>query len=764
MSPKKLKPFSSKAVMSSMATSLTLTEQPDLEACRSVWRHPAVKPEVRKRLKNYCDAALRSADGSVKVKYQTKYECGRYYVEDASLHSACPMPGRVRATLFGATEHDVDIVNCHANLLLDLAERHFPDQSGLYTSLSNYVLHRDAIIKAFGLEKDMVKALFNIILYGGTVVTWKRHLTEEFDGFELPTDFEMKPLVAKFEAEVKVLTTLLLNRDEFKPVAASFYKHKRGCALARFGKDFDEEKFTLHDGKKLSAILQQRERIVLDAAMAWVAERGATITAYCYDGFQVRKEGWSEEHLAGLNAHVAQCSPRVRFIVKPFKPPLDLSEVPPESERFDRETFNLIDTYEYKKEYFERFHFRCLDPPCFVKLGEEDELQYITMDKLPKMYPFLKYFHKEKDKWVSFIGQWVADEDMRLYDQVDVRPPPLRCPPHVFNGWTGFPIEQVALDADADTSRLHKHLDLVANHHPETYEWLLNYLAHIVQKPGIKPLTAVLIQGKEGSGKSVVGEHFMTKIIGRKRRRISGKIDQILGRFADARGLLVTVFNETSGKDTFAKSDLLKDYITAVDTRVEKKGVDDCDARLFDRFFASTNSEWNCLPVNENDRRWMIISMDCGMANNAAYFNPLYADLESDVVMRKFYEELKGHNISEWHPANSRPQSALAALMKSLNREPTALFKDFLFDQFRQGRNQAYGHIYDWKKDAHGRYVIKANDLYLTYEQWWKEECRDIKGLLNRTKFCTMFKTKYVAEVEKKGCVFYAFEVNKEGA
>ena len=83
-------------------------ERPDLEACRSVWRHPAVKAEDRKRLKNYCDAALASTDGSVKVEYQTKYECGRYYVKDPSLHSACPMPGRVRATLFGATEHDVE--------------------------------------------------------------------------------------------------------------------------------------------------------------------------------------------------------------------------------------------------------------------------------------------------------------------------------------------------------------------------------------------------------------------------------------------------------------------------------------------------------------------------------------------------------------------------------------------------------------------------------------------------------------------------------
>ena len=74
---------------------MSLIERPDLEACRIIWRHPAVKAEDRKRLKKYCDAALASADGSVKVEYQTKYEYGRYYVKDPSLHSACTMPGRV---------------------------------------------------------------------------------------------------------------------------------------------------------------------------------------------------------------------------------------------------------------------------------------------------------------------------------------------------------------------------------------------------------------------------------------------------------------------------------------------------------------------------------------------------------------------------------------------------------------------------------------------------------------------------------------------
>ena len=40
----------------------------------------------------------------------------------------------------------------------------------------------------------------------------------------------------------------------------------------------------------------------------------------------------------------------------------------------------------------------------------------------------------------------------------------MKYPKNVFNTWTGFPIEKVELDMNADTSRLHTHLDYIPNH------------------------------------------------------------------------------------------------------------------------------------------------------------------------------------------------------------------------------------------------------------------------------------------------------------
>ena len=112
---------------------------------------------------------------SVTVDYNTKYEYGRYYVSDPNSHSACPMPSKVRATLFSEKEFDVDIVNCHPNILLEMFEEHYPESSSMYPQLTHYINNRDDILKSFKMkDHGIAKALFPILMYGGSIQTWER--------------------------------------------------------------------------------------------------------------------------------------------------------------------------------------------------------------------------------------------------------------------------------------------------------------------------------------------------------------------------------------------------------------------------------------------------------------------------------------------------------------------------------------------------------------------------------------------------------------
>ena len=67
---------------------------------------------------------------------------------------------------------------------------------------------------------------------------------------------------------------------------------------------FDVDDFDIHEGKKLSAVLQDHERLILEEAMKFARERGVCVTSYCYDGFQVLREGWEPSMIDRINKRV----------------------------------------------------------------------------------------------------------------------------------------------------------------------------------------------------------------------------------------------------------------------------------------------------------------------------------------------------------------------------------------------------------------------------------------------------------------------------
>ena len=126
----------------------TLTEYPDLKLCPDIWRQSEIYPEDQHRIKDYCDAALEHR--FVAVIYKTKFGAGRLYPTNKYL-TATTMWGRIRATLFGNTELDIDIVNCHACILLDIIEYFQSDFNA--PLLRDHVENRDNIIAKFPLHR-----------------------------------------------------------------------------------------------------------------------------------------------------------------------------------------------------------------------------------------------------------------------------------------------------------------------------------------------------------------------------------------------------------------------------------------------------------------------------------------------------------------------------------------------------------------------------------------------------------------------------------
>ncbi len=761
---------------------LTLTEYPDPNHVVNIWRHPDIYQHQVQEVKNYCD---KVKNGKIEIKYVLHGKYGRYFAEDNKVKSSITMWGALRFHLFSEKEYDLDIVACHQSILFDLINNR-DDYEVEY--LEQYIKERDNIINSFSLsesainqyniekkcyatKKDIIKSLFTILLYGGKKETWEDEFNLTISDYKAP-DF-LNPFIEELTTNIEVL----LHDKRFTEIKKEVYELKKEKYKNKYGVKFDIEKLYIKNGEYLSVILQEYERQIIEECMTFLNDRNITITSYNYDGFQVLKESFEPNMLDDLNDNILkvkfgttkkQYFKNIKLIIKPFKEGLDLSKIKPLKNYFNEEEYCLSEWYDYRKEVFEKYHFKCQDPFMYVKEIENDNLQFIKDTKILGTYKHLKakmwcdVSHKFKMK--CFMNKWLDDENMRCYRSIGFYPRPLICPENVYNAWKDFPIEKVELIEQEgrekgnlfnDTERIHKHFDNISNHNAELKEYLLNWFAHLVQYPAEKIRVCLVIQGLQGSGKSMLSEYLMKKIIGADKMFITGKTDKAFGKFSDLQGKLLCVLNEASGKDTFELNETLKDCITCDVLQLEKKGIDIIEVIDYVNYIFTTNNI-NAVKLTADDRRFMAFSVDNTIKNNKEYFTTLKKDLDNISLMRKFYEELMERDLSKWDAINDRPQTELMETMKEINEEPIDKFLNYYRENIINYSNDnndddddEVGFIIDPKR-------IKADFLYRKFKVWWDEEGRKKDSMMTRTKFGAIIKTK--VKWVKNGCIYYLFE------
>ena len=727
---------------------LSLTEFPNSEIVSDIWRHPDIWQHQRKMVKKYCDEAVKF--GKVPVKYVMHKKYGRYFLKDSQKMSSCAMWSGLRNPLFSETEDDIDIVNCHYCIMYNLLK-----DMDMYSTrhLKNYIDNREKIIadfyiseeamenynkekKSFYKKKDFVKTLFTILLYGGIIDTWEKEFRFDEDDYECPKFLD------EYIEELKGNTNILMVDGRFKDIVDWVKKDKLAYAKKKYPpfpdkeKDikkgvvyFDIDKFKLNNPEILSVILQDYERLLVEHAMRKMIKLGFTITSYNYDGFQILKSDKelpldlvSDDLISHNNDKTLISFSNIKFIKKEFKEGADLSKIVPYIDEFDYKLYTMSSAYNYSKEYFEKYHFKCLSPPCFVKVFPDGQLQHISSkEKLSTMYSHLKSWYKHPSMgeglW-SFLGKWLDDANMRVYTHMSFYPKPLATPYNHYNMWCDFPISKEELIEDVDISRIYKHFDLIANHDPKVKEYLLNWFAHLVQYPSRKTEVCLLLQGLQGSGKSFFAEIMMEKILGEARIFITSKTDKVFGKFSDLQGKLLVVLNEASGKDTHEIADTIKDNITAHKIQNEKKGIDIVEVIDYCNYIFTTNG-FNAVKIPEDDRRFMAIACCNKMKNNKVYFDALYKILHNKKCMRKFYDDLMKRDISNFHPTNDRPFTELGETLKAVNRQYMDLFIDHL-------KLKDYHIDEEW---------TVPQVMYNLFKDWWRDENRKADQIPTRTKF-----------------------------
>lgn len=379
-----------------------------------------------------------------------------------------------------------------------------------------------------------------------------------------------------------------------------------------------------------------------------------------------------------------------------------------------RDELMARDPYREWKREFEQFHFYVANINRYVRLSpyEVGSMTYYSHTDF-KNYMMI---HKE------FGKQWLEDADKRHYESMELVPPPLECPCHVYNLWRGFKAELLPeIVNPVDLEIWHEHLRTLAGAKSEgadeSYEYFDNTIAHIIQKPAFKTKIMNLFVSGQGTGKDLMAD-IIFRMIGVGDDSLGIRFNtfkELLNERGSARlqGKIFVVISETDKKDVAKYGDsILKALITEDTATSNAKYMAIRNIKNLANIVAFSNS---ATPVNldEGDRRFHVMKVDGFYVGKHEYFDRLVQAKEDDRFIRALFDYYKNKDISGFDPRR-RPITQAHTDMVDIS---TDIFKTFL--------KNTYSIFMDMKregsvKERDGRLFIKTVDFGDQYVEYAK--------------------------------------------
>lgn len=216
----------------------------------------------------------------------------------------------------------------------------------------------------------------------------------------------------------------------------------------------------------------------------------------------------------------------------------------------------------------------------------------------------------DKGKPISKGRVWLGSPRRRQYERVDFLPG-VEDSGSTLNLWTGWATEP----EEGDCSGWLELLSKVIAPDKEHATWLLHWFANVLREPMNKPLTAPVIIGVEGAGKSLLLTYF-SKILGNSFVTVTND-EHVHGKFnAHLANKLVLHSEEALYAGDKKHASVIRSLITDHTRMYEPKGVDAKPVVNHLRLILTSNDLYSA-PVKPGDRRYCIFDMGQRKLNKA---------------------------------------------------------------------------------------------------------------------------------------------------
>lgn len=367
--------------------------------------------------------------------------------------------------------------------------------------------------------------------------------------------------------------------------------------------------------------------------------------------------------------------------------------------------------YAAMKLEFEESHFYYVPTNTIVEVTDQG-LRYYQIPHA-KEYLDTKWAIGGKKNFryrVSFLDLWRQDPERRVIHRVDFKPsedPTVFYMPVVFKyekytdgaGAGAGAGDQTADDAQC-LSLFDELITLAAGSDDTLKQYLLNYLAHLVQQPLENPGVAIILTGQKGIGKDTLLDFFRLYVVGEQFSHNYTETRQFFDKHdIDRKDKFFIKLEDSDSALVKSHAKDLRARITAIEGTINPKGKDPLTFPNYARYFFTANQA-NPVGINDDndrERRFVILPVDSTRKGDFTFFSTVHKLLYTERGGWLVANLLKQRDLAGFNP-RALPENVY---QEELYEAERTLEQRFVEDKWKVGTE------YDSKR-VHEAYVAYA--------------------------------------------------------
>ena len=682
-------------------------EKPSIANIEKVMASGHLTAYEKQALKSY-KQKIDEKTGYVQVKYEVD-KFGRFKnfavkTKYRTVYTATSMRVEIRNALFKDKYDDLDIANASGCVMLKIFEKMKLPTRFLKMYVENREEFLQMIMKHLDVWRPTAKDIMIEIFFCGS---GNKSMYWELNPL---VKYTLPPVVEELKKEFHENLEKLVEMKEYADIRNYCVENKEAKG---------EEAWI---GTFSAMLYQDEERKILDVLNTEICRIGKErkiqhpVGALIFDGLHVDKAMNIIEIVEQLESHIhSKTGYKLKLEIKPM-------ELTPEQE--EKYLGNTPLTYEARREWFERTHFKTnTGKKLFHRIHDCDPNSKDDDDNNDlQSYEKGIFSTINEDLFegaVDFFKEWFFDPEKRKYEDIDYSC--VKEENKKKNMYYAFPTlrfthllsSSTPEQRDKNIKDFKEYIKGLVEDNEDYVEWLENWIADILQNPDFKGATPIslILYSKQGTGKSSLTELM---------KRLLGKRCVYATETPTANGDVFHEFNSVAKYKLFFEiaeinmrtsstiADQVKGFITSHTRRITHKGFDPIEVKSTDRIVFTTNNIMSMF-IEKSDRRMCAFHVSEKLLENpelnTKYWEEFYAKLNDNNFIKDIADYLLGINLTNYNLKDNRPKTKY---YKSLIQFSMPVELDFLREKLLYN-NDEFDDCRTVKKDLNGK-VVKDKD------------------------------------------------------